>query len=467
MDARTITQPSPSWFDKIRYEVVDLGHETPCWIWRLSLGRGGYGQVSLKRNGVQQNVRAHRLYYEHVHGPVPPAVQLHHKCDNQACVNPDHLEPVTSQEHSDRKPVSRRNRRLTPEQVSRIRTSGLPLRRLAAEMGVTYSAVRAVRIGKTYRTGRASLVCAARILALAAAVVLAAAPAVAQAHARREHHAARAAHGYVIPTRSLTRRQLDALRDKLPAHRPTRSRALGSTASRPPASPAPTTTAPAPVLGVGGAIPDGCSDAAGATVARVILYRYTPENYALDCASAAVAAGMKLIVSVQYAAAWSPQQITTWFQTALDLYLPLHPYAVSIGNEEANPQDGSQSPAAYSATWKMLEPLLAQRDPRALRIAGEISPWGLDWFKQAVQDGLPGAQVYAAHPYPASTSPWASDPAQFVQIATAQGVPAWATEGMCGPDAWMVYGCQPESVLAAAGFQMAIDWEATSGGGGT
>lgn len=83
------------------YTVKDCGFNTPCWVWVRSLDSGGYG---IKRDrkifgGKGKSRPAHILFWESVNGPTPAGKELHHKCEVRACVNPDHLEPVTRLEH--------------------------------------------------------------------------------------------------------------------------------------------------------------------------------------------------------------------------------------------------------------------------------------------------------------------------------------------------------------------------------
>jgi hypothetical protein len=86
----------PSVFANIAPEI-----NTGCWLWCDSGHLGGYGRMMV--GGKRQ--LAHRLVYTLIRGPIPEGLELDHLCRQTACVNPDHLEPVTHQENMRRSPV--------------------------------------------------------------------------------------------------------------------------------------------------------------------------------------------------------------------------------------------------------------------------------------------------------------------------------------------------------------------------
>jgi hypothetical protein len=67
-----------------RYVAVNSG----CWEWQGWLNGDGYG--------THRKQPAHRFSYELHIGPIPDGLVIDHLCRNPRCVNPEHLEAVTT-----------------------------------------------------------------------------------------------------------------------------------------------------------------------------------------------------------------------------------------------------------------------------------------------------------------------------------------------------------------------------------
>jgi hypothetical protein len=120
---------------------------TPCWIWSRALDGKGYGAVW--RDG--RIIGAHRYVYEALMRPIPKGLQLDHLCRTPACVNPDHLEPVTQTENIRRSP----SKPLSLEAAAAIRAEyaagGISLRAIGLKYGVSDEAIRLVVHHQTWR----------------------------------------------------------------------------------------------------------------------------------------------------------------------------------------------------------------------------------------------------------------------------------------------------------------------------
>jgi hypothetical protein len=132
-----------------RFRIEDRGYKTPCHVWVGQLNRNGYGVCCVKG---YQTYLAHRITYEQKYGPIPRGLEPDHLCRVPACINAEHLEPVT------RAVNVRRGKscKLTSDDVQKIRSMYIPkvTRQgdIAKQFGVSQHAIWCVVNNRTWIT---------------------------------------------------------------------------------------------------------------------------------------------------------------------------------------------------------------------------------------------------------------------------------------------------------------------------
>jgi len=68
-----------------------------CWLWTRATNGQGYPFFKLKG----KMVLGHRLAWALANGPIPEGLVVDHICRNRICVNPQHLQTVSSRENTE------------------------------------------------------------------------------------------------------------------------------------------------------------------------------------------------------------------------------------------------------------------------------------------------------------------------------------------------------------------------------
>ena len=103
--ARKSRTPEPMEQRIWRRCVIDT--TTGCLLWQgRVMPKEGYGVMSCLSNGRYAPKLVHRLSYETFVGPIPAGLHIDHLCRVRNCVNPNHLEPVTSRQNTLRSPIA-------------------------------------------------------------------------------------------------------------------------------------------------------------------------------------------------------------------------------------------------------------------------------------------------------------------------------------------------------------------------
>ena len=135
------------------WEKVDKSGE--CWTWQAARTAHGYGQFMSADNGLEL---AHRTAYRLAYAP-PGVMRVCHRCDNPACVRPEHLflgdaaansADMVAKGRSTRG-VKSASAKLTENDVRAIRADRRAQPLIAADYGVHLCTISSIRTRRTWR----------------------------------------------------------------------------------------------------------------------------------------------------------------------------------------------------------------------------------------------------------------------------------------------------------------------------
>lgn len=147
------------------WKSVDRRGDSECWPWMGTFNKKtGYGclRIGSLTDGTRRQVDAHRYSCQIAHGPFKEKHQALHRCDNRACVNPNHLYPGTHADnmrdmrvrgraaHNSYAGQENPRAKLTQEQVTDIRLSQDRPVTLARRYAVSITHIGYILTGKSW-----------------------------------------------------------------------------------------------------------------------------------------------------------------------------------------------------------------------------------------------------------------------------------------------------------------------------
>lgn len=136
------------------WSKVSKSDDGSCWLWTGYINANGYAIMSISRRGY----RASRISYFLHHGHISEDLHICHRCDNPACVRPDHLFLGTRSDNMkdsvEKGRFTKHGAKLTPDQVQAIRRDYAPGRvpAMCEFYGVRQSTIYEIIHGHTWKS---------------------------------------------------------------------------------------------------------------------------------------------------------------------------------------------------------------------------------------------------------------------------------------------------------------------------
>ncbi|MCM8749784.1 hypothetical protein NET02_11545 [Thermomicrobiaceae bacterium CFH 74404] len=143
----------------LRRPDLELG---PCWIWTGAVTSRGYGCLTLQRRSGPRRLSVHRLALALWSDfDLDGSLQALHRCDQKACINPQHLYAGTPSDNMADAYVSgllklpERHASLLSEaeviDILRLLLDGCTMAEVARRYGVSHETIRAIRHGRSWK----------------------------------------------------------------------------------------------------------------------------------------------------------------------------------------------------------------------------------------------------------------------------------------------------------------------------
>lgn len=129
-----------------------------CWWWIPRKGRDQYGVIRVGSDHPilpEGPISTHRYAYVRANGPIPAGHIVRHRCDNKACVNPDHLEVGTTADNA-QDYVARTPNKYAPREYMRTRKCG-SVEQIPAIIAMSNSGASWAAINRKYQISREGL----------------------------------------------------------------------------------------------------------------------------------------------------------------------------------------------------------------------------------------------------------------------------------------------------------------------